>query len=85
MTDEPILKPLTRHARYYKVPEWIKEKIEGPKKKRGGRRPGAGRPRARPYTDVVKINLNSIQRQTLQSMGDGNLSIGLEKLINENM
>lgn len=83
MIDEPILKKLSNYRKYNKPPEWVAATIHGPKKPWGGRRKGAGRPRTRDYTHVVKVNLNNIQVLSLQEMGDGDIAKGIEKLIGE--
>jgi len=49
----------------------------------GGKRKGAGRPKTKFGMDVW-INPNPIQVKLLMEYGDGDLSKGLMKLINEN-
>lgn len=59
----------------------------------GGKREGAGRPKGykppprppRPEEEKIKLNLNSIQRKTLEEMGQGNLSKGIQALIDEHL
>lgn len=49
----------------------------------GGKRLGAGRKRKHPKELPPEINLtlNSIQKKTLTEMGEGDLSRGIQKLI----
>ncbi|NBU23974.1 MAG: hypothetical protein EBS38_08780 [Actinobacteria bacterium] len=49
----------------------------------GGKRPGAGRPRKHPKEQPpeIQLELNSIQKKVLLEMGDGDLSRGIQKLI----
>ena len=49
--------------------------------KRGGYRPGAGRKRRRPYDYTVGINVNTIQESLLKEMGNGDIRLGIQKLI----
>ena len=58
----------------------------------GGKRAGAGRPkgykpppRERPEEEKIKLNLNPVQRKTLEEMGQGSLSKGIQKLIDEHL
>lgn len=58
----------------------------------GGKRPGAGRPkgykpppRLKPEEEKIKLNLNPIQRKTLEEMGQGNLSKGIQALIDQHL
>lgn len=51
----------------------------------GGKRKGSGRPRVLSYNTIAKIELNSVQKKVLTEMGDGDISKGIEKLINEVM
>lgn len=83
MNDEPILKRISTYSKYVKPPEWVAATIHGPKKPWGGKRKGAGRPRKSAFTDTIKININNIQRMSLEEMGDGDIAKGIEKLIGE--
>ena len=49
----------------------------------GGKRKGAGRPKTK-FGMSVQIDPNPIQVKLLMEYGDGDLSKGLMKLINEN-
>ena len=51
----------------------------------GGRRVGAGRPRKHPkeIPPEIQLNLNSIQKKTLIEMGEGDLSRGIQSLIDK--
>lgn len=81
----------------YQKPEWLKKKESEARRERrdkrlgrksgtwGGYRPGAGRPRIRPWTHSVNLVLTNLQVKVLEEMGEGNLAIGIEKLIQENM
>jgi hypothetical protein len=61
----------------------LQEKIakKGRVGKRGGYRPGAGRKRQRPYDYIVGINVNTIQESLLKEMGNGDIRLGIQKLI----
>ena len=81
----------------YKKPEFIvqKEREERSEKREkrlgrkvgswGGRRPGAGRKKLRPWTHSVQLVLTPVQEKVLKEMGDGKLAVGIEKLISEHM
>ena len=73
-------------------PEWLREKEREKKRNRlgkeigtwGGRRRGAGRPpRKKPEGDEVIVKLNNIQRLSLQEMGDGDISRGIQALVDK--
>jgi len=59
----------------------------------GGKRAGAGRPKGfkppprppKPEEERIKLDLNPIQRKMLEEMGQGNLSKGIQALINEHL
>ena len=51
----------------------------------GGKREGAFGKKSVPYNTVVKLELNAVQKKVLAEMGDGDISKGIEKLINEAM
>ena len=79
----------------YEKPEFIKqierEKRRAARAKRlgrpigtwGGRRKGAGTKKKRDYTHEVRLNLNRIQVQILEGMGNGSIRDGIQALINE--
>lgn len=83
------------------IPDWklqeiydqmVKERLEQRAKKLGrpvttwgGKRSNSGRKKLIKTATVIEIELNSIQKKILVEMGDGSLSDGVLKLINENM
>jgi len=81
----------------YKKPEWLvleeREKRREARAKRlgrpvgkwGGRRKGAGKKRERPYDAKVYINHTRMQYLLLMDMGEGDLSAGVQKLIDEKL
>ena len=81
----------------YTKPEWLKliqrekrraaraKRLNRPIGKHGGYRKGAGRKRERPYDSQVYINHTRIQHQILMDMGNGDLSAGVQALINEHL
>ena len=68
-------------------PDWLKARLaaefSGPKKPWGGARLGAGRPRKRPVATMFSVKLNSIQRLSLEEMGNGNVEDGLQALVDK--
>ena len=81
----------------YQKPEWIlemeRDKRRAARAKRlgraigshGGSRKGAGRKRERPYDSIVYIDHTRIQYQILMDMGKGDLSAGVQALIDEHL
>lgn len=81
----------------YEKPDWLKEiqrekrravrakRLGRPIGKHGGYRKGAGRKRKNPYDTIVYIKHTRIQKQILLDMGNGDLSAGVQKLIDENL
>jgi hypothetical protein len=81
----------------YKKPEWLvlyeREKRRAARSKRlgrpigtwGGKREKTGRPRTRDYTNIVKINITKVQELILIDIGNGDLNVGIERLINEHI
>lgn len=53
----------------------------------GGVRPRAGRPYKsnKEHRVIFRLTLTNIQKKVLMEMGDGNIDVGLEKLISEHM
>lgn len=58
----------------------------------GGKRPGAGRPkgykpppREKPPEEKINLKLNPIQKKLLVELGDGNLSLGIQRLIDQHL
>jgi hypothetical protein len=51
----------------------------------GGARPGAGRPKKRVDLLTVDLKLNNIQTMNLRDLGDGDLKIGVQRLIDKYM
>jgi len=74
---------------YTPKPQWLKDRenaaFSGPKKPWGGYRPGSGRKRSKPVENLINIKLNSIQKMMLQEMGDGDLDIGVQVLIDKHL
>ena len=68
-------------------PQWLLDKLRrefvGPKKEWGGARAGSGRPRTRPLGGAININVNNIQRLSLEEMGNGSLEAGVQALIDK--
>jgi len=68
-------------------PDWLKARLAaefaGPKKPWGGARLGAGRPRIRPIGTAFNVNLNGLQRLSLEEMGNGNVEDGLQALVDK--
>jgi hypothetical protein len=82
--------------RYKELPDWVKEQKRQIRKELGnptnwgGKRQGSGRPmkpfserKIKEYTFILK--LNPIQQKILTEMGNGNIQIGILKLIQENV
>ena len=77
----------------YRKPEWLVEyereqrraarakRLGRPIGKWGGARKGSGKKRERPYDSKVYINHTRIQYQLLMDLGEGDLSAGVQKLI----
>lgn len=51
----------------------------------GGSRRNSGRPLAGQYTHHVKLILSEVQEKILEEMGRGDISMGVQALIKENM
>lgn len=49
----------------------------------GGARQGAGRPRKRVEGLTVAIKLNNIQTMNLRQLGDGDIQVGVQRLIDQ--
>ena len=68
-------------------PDWLKARLAadfaGPKKPWGGARLGAGRPRIRPIGTAFNVNLNGLQRLSLEEMGNGSIEDGLQALVDK--
>lgn len=70
------------------IPQWIKDQIReqqikmGLKKGRGGKRPGAGRPKQY-YRLTIVVRLDRIKRMNLEEMGEGEVQKGVQKLIDQ--
>jgi hypothetical protein len=74
------------YERHMKKPWWWWDRFVGPRKPRGGKRKGAGRPKPKKtYVDglTIVVKLNNIQRLSLEEMGSGDLSKGIEALVNQ--
>ena len=75
--------------RYKDLPDWVKEQRREMRKELnnptnwGGKRPGSGRPRTGRATTrmYVPITVNRIQKMNLEEMGNGDLMLGLQALI----
>lgn len=51
----------------------------------GGARQGAGRPRKRVEGLTVAIKLNNIQTLSLRELGDGDIQLGVQRLIDKHL
>jgi len=51
----------------------------------GGARQGAGRPKKRVEGLTVDIKLNNIQTMNLRELGDGDIKLGVQRLIDLHM
>lgn len=70
------------------IPKWIKDQIReqqvkiGARKQWGGKRPGAGRPRQ--YDRLtIRLKLNRITRMNLEELGDGDVEVGVQRLLDK--
>ena len=85
---------------HYEKPEWLvlkqREHNRQLREKRlgrpigtwGGKRQGAGlkkKTEEPKYTNLVALTLNSIQKQVLIEMGNGDLDAGVQTLINQHI
>jgi hypothetical protein len=83
---------------HYEKPEWlILQEREHRRKLReartgkpvgtwGGKREGAGKnKKLKEYNTQAFLNLNNIQRQVLEEMGDGKIDAGIQLLINQHI
>lgn len=61
--------------------EYRAKKLGRPIGKHGGYRPGAGRPRTRPYTHIAYVTLDRIQLKLIEDLGQGNFNQGIQQLI----
>jgi hypothetical protein len=48
----------------------------------GGKRQGAGRPREK-TPETFRLQLNNVQRLNLEELGNGNITLGIQKLIDK--
>lgn len=82
--------------RYKELPDWVKEQKRQIRKELGnptnwgGKRQGAGRP-TMPFSQrkhkefSMTLRLNPLQQKILSEMGNGNIPLGIMKLIQENV
>lgn len=76
----------TFYERHIKKPDWWKANFVGPVKPWGGKRKGSGRKaKPKPFVEglTIVVKLNRIQRLSLEEMGEGDLSKGIEALVNQ--
>lgn len=76
----------TAYEKYTKKPPWWWDQFVGPPRPWGGKRKGAGRPSTKKQQTpkdglTVVLKMNNIQRLNLEELGDGDLAIGIERLI----
>jgi hypothetical protein len=83
-------------VRYKELPDWVKDQRRQIRKEMGnptnwgGKRQGAGRP-AMPYSQKkikeysMTLRLNPLQQKILSEMGNGNIPLGIIKLIEEHV
>ena len=82
--------------KYKELPDWVKDQRRQIRKEMGnptnwgGKRQGAGRP-AMPYSQKktkeysMTLRLNPLQQKILSEMGNGNIPLGIIKLIEEHV
>lgn len=80
----------SEYKKYYKKPSWYWDEFVGPRTKRGGKRPGAGRPSTKiqqPKKEglTVTLKINNIATLNLKELGDGDIERGIERLIEKHM
>jgi hypothetical protein len=76
------------YERHIKKPDWWWVGFVGPRKPWGGKRKGSGKKAIpKPFVEglTIVVKLNRIQQLSLQEMGDGDLSKGIEALVNQYM
>lgn len=83
-------KKLTHYEKYMKRPDWWWDHFVGPRKPRGGKRKGAGRPSEKKQESekkglTVTLKINNIATLNLKELGDGDLELGIERLIEKHM
>ena len=66
----------------YKKPEWL---VLEEREKRREASKGAGKKRERPYDAKVYINHTRMQYLLLMDLGEGDLSAGVQKLIDDKL
>ena len=81
---EPFKPPITEDKKEEireKRRAYRAKKLGRPIGKHGGYRKGAGRKRTRIWTNRVYLVLDRIQTKILMEMGNGNISNGVQKMI----
>lgn len=81
---EPFKPPITEDKKEEireKRRAYRAKKLGRPIGKHGGYRKGAGRKRTRTWTNRVYLVLDRIQTKILMEMGNGNISNGVQKMI----
>lgn len=81
---EPFKPPITEDKKEEireKRRAYRAKKLGRPIGKHGGYRKGAGRKRTRTWTNRVYLVLDRIQIKILMEMGNGNISNGVQKMI----
>ena len=80
----------THYNKYMKKPDWWWDYFVGPRLPHGGKRKGAGRPSAKIQQNekkglTVTLKINNIATLNLKELGDGDLELGIERLIEKHM
>lgn len=79
----------TAYEKYTKKPDWWWDHFVGPRKAWGGKRKGAGRPVEKQQSEkkglTVTLRINNIATLNLKELGDGDLELGIERLIEKYM
>jgi hypothetical protein len=83
-------KKLTHYEKYMKRPDWWWDHFVGPRKPRGGKRKGAGRPSTKKEETpkeglTIVVKLNNIQTLSLKELGDGDIEKGVQALIDKHL
>jgi hypothetical protein len=77
---------LKYYQRHIKKPQWWWDNFVGPRKPWGGKRKGSGKKaKPKPFVEgmTIVVKLNRIQQLSLEEMGSGDLSKGIEALVNQ--
>lgn len=73
-----------------KLPDWLEQLAReqqrklGVRKQWGGKRVGAGRKKQYDYL-TIRVRLNRIMRLNLEELGDGDVQVGVQRLIEKHV